>query len=81
MRDAKKYPELSKLNSVGTEYKQLNAFLDWLDQEKKLDLVERKTGMTCTTRLEELVAEYLELDLKKIEDERRALLEEAQALL
>lgn len=83
----RKYPECTKLALVGDKRRELNAFLEWLREEKKIELgdmeaVER-TGAIYPVRYgldgyDKLVLEYLEVDPVKLEEERRAMLDELQ---
>lgn len=64
------YPECTKLALASEESKKLGYFLDWL-QEKGIDL-------NLVYNPEELLAEYFDIDLKKIEKERRDILKNIQ---
>lgn len=81
------YPECEKLKKVSIEHSNIMEFLDWLDEEKSIRLCECDQSSTSsfsayapiTTSKEKLLAEYFNLDLKKIEEERRAMIEEIRA--
>lgn len=70
------YPECDKLAKVAEDSNKIGQFLDWCEEN---DIV------LCTytelhpsplqTRREELMAKYYEIDLNKVETERRAILE------
>lgn len=77
-----------KLNSVGDERRTLNEFLEWLETEQGIALCNREqtdSGFAkhgyyepIRKKHEELVFEFLEIDPKKLEDERRAMVEDLQ---
>lgn len=78
-------PELDKMRAVKAESAILSRFLDWLE-EHDTPICERVSGhprmigdgefvrIGCSN--EELLARYFEIDLDKVESERRALLDE-----
>lgn len=85
-----KYPECEKLKKVSEESNKIGAFLDWLMNEKYIhlctyeeaheiddeDLSEGYYGINRT--IEDLLAEYFEIDMDKVEKERRQILEKLQ---
>jgi hypothetical protein len=75
-----KYPEHVKLRAVKDDSQKLGAFLDWL-QEQGIALYhdEPEPLAVCLTT-EKLLAKYFEIDLDKIETEKRAMLEEQRQL-
>ena len=70
MSDAPKYPECEKLAIVSDESQTIGVFLDWLCEEMDVN-VEYDTGLT----INELLAKFYDIDLNKVEEERRAILE------
>jgi hypothetical protein len=64
-----KYPECEKLQKVADKSDECGHFLDWLCQKGYAEKTSRK-------RMEELLAEYFEIDLVKVEKERRAILDD-----
>jgi hypothetical protein len=79
-------PELDKQHAVieSGEADTLTRFVDWLRDEKEFVIAEwvkydeyEDTKLTpIHARIEELFAEFFGIDLNKIEQERRAILEE-----
>ncbi len=74
------------MRAVRDQSQKLSEFLAWLD-ERGIHLCEvmdrgPREGEFSPLRLgyENLLARYFEIDLKKIEEERRALLDEQRAL-
>lgn len=75
-------PECEKLQSVSDTSQEIGAFLDWLQQEKGC-VFSRYVGSndrlvvdTDLENKERLLAEYFNIDLDKVEAERRALIKE-----
>ena len=75
-------PELNKMAAVQRSTKTINGFLDWLQEEgiqlcttKGLDGQEHDYPREDGRSREKLLADYLGIDLKKVEEERRALLD------
>lgn len=71
-----KYPELEKLGKVQDQRQAVEEFLDWLYAARGVFLA-RYDGEELkyySYSTESLVAEFFELDLKKIDLERRAML-------
>ena len=73
-----KYPECEKVKSVQPKSQAIGEFLDWLG-EKGIHLA--KWGdddklWPFNKNKEELLAEYFEIDLNKVEQEKRQMLEE-----
>lgn len=75
-----KYPELDKMLAVRDKSRLLSEFLDWLASEGialcELN-TERRGGEfeRIQEGYEKLLARFFEIDLDKIEEERRALLD------
>lgn len=70
-------PECVKLAKVHDQSQPIGEFLDWLRNDKGYvicDLEEHEYEPVGKT-IEQLLAEYFEIDLKKVEQERRVLLE------
>jgi hypothetical protein len=76
-----KYPECEKLLKVKDEAHKLGFFLDWLDgQGIRLAIVDEDDQDGNMARIREdkehLLAQYFEIDLDKVDAERRAMLDE-----
>lgn len=73
-----KYPENEKLAMFDSERRAVAWFLEWLD-EQGITLCERRgaTDYLVPSGLqgEAIILKWLEIDPKKLEDERRAMLE------
>jgi len=81
------YPECEKMSKVRKQSQLVGEFLDWLMNERGIVLSEYHEGegrndeeelMPISVRIEELLAEFFEIDLKKVEQERRQILKELQ---
>jgi hypothetical protein len=80
------YPEHEKLKEVRDKSQAIHEFLEWLQQsEYKMFLAHyfrNERGRTSdlivpnTKAITDLVAEFLEIDLVKLENEKREMLEE-----
>lgn len=67
------YPEHEKLRAIRDQSQKAGEFLEWLQAEKGVSLMVGDFPLqTTTTRL---LAEFFEIDLDKIEDEKRTMLE------
>lgn len=78
-----KTPELDKMKKVQDESQSLGAFLDWLQNERKIILCEYNNKdehypFPIYKSIEQILAEYFKIDLKKCENERRAILAHIQ---
>jgi hypothetical protein len=79
----KKYPMCTRLNAHAKDRRQIMDFLDWLRTEKGVTLC-TSTGKSWNgyeslgTSDESLAHQYLEIDEKALEAERRQMLEELQ---
>ncbi len=81
-------PECEKMVAVTEKSHAIGEFVDWLNDEKGIHLriyVELDDDGTTRSRwvaqpqpMENLLAEYFGIDLKKVESERRAILEAIQ---
>jgi len=76
------YPECEKLKMVINASLLIVEFLEWLSSKKNLSLCEWKDGYTgqgyysSHYQIEDLLAEFFEIDLKKVEEERRQIIED-----
>lgn len=66
-----KYPESEKFHKVAEQSQICGEFLDWLQFEKRVHL---------PNSIEKLLAEFFEIDLKKLEAEKREILVEVRLL-
>lgn len=79
-----KYPECAKLLAASKESQAQGEFLAWLQEEKAFVLaewdeeedIERAGLVPVCARIEDLLAEFHGIDMTKVENERRAMLEE-----
>lgn len=73
-------PECDKLSAITERSQVIGEFLDWLQHERSVELCERDCLsdklMMCSSSIEQLLAEYFEIDLEKVEQEKRAILDE-----
>lgn len=83
------YPELDKLAKIKDKSQSIGAFLDWLQNEKHYRLAKWEKDdsiipedqlMPVSYDIQQLLAEYFDIDLNKIEEEKRAILEEQRKL-
>lgn len=79
--EAAEYPECDKMLAVQDKSQALGEFLDWLQEEKGVQLAYYPEGEEATDELvpwrrrtEEILAEFFDIDLKKVEEERRVML-------
>lgn len=70
--------ELEKVRAFNSEISKLEEFLGWLD-DQGIKLVVVETDLDVLERNEQIVRRYLGIDGKKLEAERRALLEQVQS--
>ncbi|KKN81537.1 hypothetical protein LCGC14_0317960 [marine sediment metagenome] len=82
-RDIKKYPMATRLSEQDTEYRALLHFMEWIAGERKGRRYEfaRMEGENdfwtpCIERIDDLIFEFLGIDPKKLEQERRQMLED-----
>ena len=85
---ALKFPEHEKMKEVQAKSQAIGEFLEWLRTEKQLflsrevEIAKRWNGDPITEwlpqhpDLERLLAEFFEIDLAKIEQEKRQMLDE-----
>jgi len=72
-----KYPECEKMSAVREESQAIGQFLDWLCGEKEYEICSYKDGDILTPirfSIENLLAEFFDIDLKKVEKEKHAML-------
>lgn len=70
-------PMLEKMRSVNTESNAIGEFLDWLTSEKKVELCQyskREQLVPFHYTIEQLLADYFEIDLQQAEAERKSIL-------
>lgn len=63
-----KTPELKKSQKVSEDSQKIGAFLEWMAQE-------HPGQEPATINIQVILAEYFEIDLNRVEAERRSLLE------
>ena len=59
------FPEHDKLHKIRSQSQLIGEFLEWLSYSK---------GISLGTPVHDLLAEFFEIDLKKLEAEKRAML-------
>ena len=71
-----KYPECDKLAAVSEDSNKIGAFLDWLSEQgiRLAKYNEDDELLEERSKIEELLARYYGIDLKKVEDERQSIL-------
>lgn len=81
------YPEHEKLKAVQTQSQSIGEFLDWLRGEKGFEIARWKHDdfdenddvlMPAHFSTEKLLAEFFNIDLDKVEAEKRAMLAQLQ---
>lgn len=77
-----KYPEHEKLNKIADKSQVIGEFLEYLQDEKRYLLCE----LVCETKyypvhvsIQDLLADFFGIDQKKLEKEKREMLEEIRA--
>jgi len=78
MSKAPACPECDKMKAVQKQSQAIGEFLEWLLCEKNLQLCEWDglyKMIPDHTPTEELLAEFFGIDLKKVEQEKRAILD------
>ncbi len=80
--------EVEKLVAAQDESRAISSFIDWLEENGYAICTLQKTGfhggdfdeiwMPKRNSHEEMLADYFEIDLNKVEEERRAMLESLQ---
>ncbi len=78
------YPEHQKLKAIADKSQAIHDFLEWLQDTKGGFLAvragRRQDAYPMRESLRTLLAEFYEIDLDKIEDEKRAMLDECRRL-
>jgi len=62
------YPECEKMAAVRDKSQECGMFLDWLEENEYVEVETHKSR-------EELLAEFYDIDLRKVEEERRVMLD------
>jgi hypothetical protein len=80
-KDAVKYPECERLKAVSGESQAIGNFIEWLGEERmfivkyeKVEGYRDEQALPVTKSIEQMLADYFDIDLKKVEKERRAIL-------
>lgn len=77
-----KYPELEKMKEAQADSSVISEFLDWLRYDADYVLCrwpeDENYPQPASIGMEQLLADYFQIDLKKVEAERRAILEYLQ---
>ena len=79
-----RYPELAKAAHVAEETQIIGDFMDWLESQKCIVLAEPSHDygsdqlMPTWKSADQLLAEYFGVDLKKLEEEKVAILKEIE---
>ena len=80
------YPEHEKLRAVQSESQSIGEFIEWLKWNKKIVFAkwDEKTDLdilrVVSLPTNDILAEYFEIDLNKLEQEKQAMLEEFRRL-
>jgi hypothetical protein len=75
-------PECEKMQKVKDRSQAIGEFLEWLQEEKALQLCEWDglyKMMPVDIPTEKLLAEFFDIDLNKVEQEKRAILDYMRA--
>ncbi len=74
--------EIMKMHSVKPESQAIGEFLEWLHHEKQWELAEWENNSLYPAHysIEKLLAEFFEIDLDKVDKEKRALLDQVRRL-
>jgi len=73
------YPEHDKLRAVSNKSQSIGEFLDWARNEHGWELCRMEPYGDYTPiykSINDILAEYFEIDRTKLDDEKRAMLEE-----
>lgn len=73
------YPEHDKLTLVHEKSQAIGEFIDWLGSEKFIHLltyVDDSVGYVPAGNIQDLLAEFFDIDLKVIDQEKRAMIEQ-----
>lgn len=75
------YPEHDKLATINTESQTCGEFYDWLQEQGYRLCFDDGGGYTpARANVQDLLAEFFEIDQQKIELEKRAMLDECRRL-
>jgi hypothetical protein len=76
------YPEHEKLKAVKDRSQAIGEFIEWLEESKRMCICYREEGgyWPTGTPINKLLAEHFEIDLDRLEDEKRQMLREQRAL-
>lgn len=84
-KQKQQYPECEKLSAVRPEMMKITTFVEWLEEQGiKLCSPDDGGGMfssgyaPVSESVEKILHRYFEIDPKKLEDERRLILERAR---
>jgi hypothetical protein len=84
-KKADEYPEHEKLKKIGATSQAFGEFLEWLQNEKRIRLCTTVEGddelRLVHTPITDWLAQYFEIDLKKLEEEKRAMLEKFKSVI
>lgn len=76
----KTYPEHERMSAIVEKSQCIGEFLEWLNDVKRYRICERTGGFVSfypiNKSVENLLAEFFGIDLNKIEQEKREMLEE-----
>ena len=82
----KSYPQCEKMSAVNAEAQSIGNFLEWLSEQglfvaeyTKIEGYRDEQAWPINESVEQLLARYFEIDLKKVEKERHAMLAAFQA--
>jgi hypothetical protein len=73
---AGEYPQSEKLAQIREERVAINEFIEWLNNEKSISLVNEGTRSGIHQSVDRLVMEFYGIDEKELERERREMLDE-----
>lgn len=83
------YPECDKLSSISAESEKIGEFIDWLSSqgiqlctwvENHRKIITGGDYFPTNMNITELLAQYFDIDLQKIEQEKRAMLDKLREL-
>ena len=87
MTSEEKYPECTKLASIAPVSQKIGEFLDWwMSNENRIlaegyrDYGDIRAWFPTRRSLEVILAEFFEIDLEKVEAEKRVMLDEIRRL-
>lgn len=77
-----KYPEHEKLDKIQETSNSIGTFLEWLSSTKQIRFAkwDREVFVQQSMEIEKWLAEYFNIDLKKLEEEKQAMLKELRKL-